>query len=161
MLNGQRSRGPGGADSLLPEPVLDRNCGIFHIDARSLGWCSVVLPTNWRLFMFRAVHFVVVALMLTCAVAPTQAGQAVERGRQVYAAEKCSVCHAIAGTGNKRGSLDGVGAKLSADEIRQWLVNAAEMAAKTKATRKPVMKSYGHLAKDDVDALVALMQTLK
>ena len=81
--------------------------------------------------MFRAVHFVVVALMLTCAVASAQAGQAVERGRQVYAAEKCSVCH------------------------------AAEMAAKTKATRKPVMKSYGHLAKDDVDALVTLLQTLK
>jgi mono/diheme cytochrome c family protein len=86
---------------------------------------------------------------------------AVERGQKVYAAEKCSVCHSIGGTGNKRGPLDEVGSKLSGDELRQWMVNAAEMTAKTKATRKPVMKSYAHLPKDDVDALVAYMQTLK
>jgi len=111
--------------------------------------------------MFRTVHLAVVALLLPGAVPFAQAGQAVERGRQVYAAEKCGVCHAIAGAGNKRGSLDGVGAKLSAVDIRQWLVAAAEMTAKTKATRKPLMKSYGHLTKDDVDALVAYLQTLK
>jgi hypothetical protein len=35
------------------------------------------------------------------------------------------------------------------------------MTAKTKAARKPVMKSYAHLSKDDVDGLVAYLQTLK
>ena len=85
----------------------------------------------------------------------------VERGQKVYAAEKCAVCHAIAGLGNKRGALDGVATKLSADELRQWVTNAAEMTAKTAAARKPVMKSYAHLAKDDVDGLVAYLQTLK
>lgn len=93
--------------------------------------------------------------------APVAAQTPIERGQKVYAAEKCSICHAIAGAGNKRGVLDEVGSKLSADEIRQWLVNATEMAAKTKATRKPVMKSYAHLAKEDVDGLVAYMQSLK
>ena len=57
--------------------------------------------------------------------------------------------------------LDDVGTKLSADEIRQWIVSAPEMAKKTKATRKPPMKAYGHLAKDDVDAVVGYLQTLK
>ena len=89
------------------------------------------------------------------------AQSAIERGQKVYAAEKCVVCHAIAGQGNKRGLLDGVASKLSTDELRQWIVNAAEMTAKTNATRKPVMKSYAHLAKDEVDALVAYLQTLK
>lgn len=97
----------------------------------------------------------------TLSVAPVAAQTPIERGQKVYAAEKCSICHAIAGQGNKRGLLDEVGSKLSADEIRQWLVNAAEMTANTKATRKPVMKSYAHLAKEDVDGLVAFMQSLK
>ena len=51
-------------------------------------------------------------------------------------------------------------AKLKADEIREWIVDAKGMTAKTKATRKPEMKAYA-LPKDDVDALVAYMVTLK
>jgi hypothetical protein len=66
----------------------------------------------------------------------------------------------VAGVGNKRGALDEVGSKLSADEIRQWIVDATAMAAKTKAERKPPMKSYT-LAKEDLDALVAYMASLK
>lgn len=83
-----------------------------------------------------------------------------DKGKAVYTAQKCSVCHAIAGTGNKKGALDGVGAKLSAADIRSWITDAPAMAAKVKAERKPVMKAY-MLPKDDLDALVAYLQTLK
>src|SRR5688572_28808060 len=106
--------------------------------------------------MLRAACILVTAIALPPTVAFAQSP--VERGQKVYATEKCVVCHAIAGQGNKRGSLDGVASKLSADEIRQWIVSAADMTAKTNATSKPVMKSYAHLAKDDLDALVAYMQ---
>lgn len=85
----------------------------------------------------------------------------VERGMKVYAAQKCRVCHSIEGQGAKKGPLDGVGSKLSEDEIRQWLVDAPGMTKKTKATRKPLMKNYSHLPKDDIDALVAYMMSLK
>ena len=84
----------------------------------------------------------------------------VAKGQQVYADQKCSLCHSIAGKGNAKGSLDGVGTKLSADEIRSWITDAKGMTAKTKATRKPEMKAYT-LPKDDVDALVAYLTTLK
>jgi len=84
----------------------------------------------------------------------------VSKGKDVYTAQKCSVCHAIAGTGNKKGVLDGVGAKLSAAEIRSWITDAPAMAAKAKAERKPPMKA-ATLAMDDLDALVAYLQTLK
>ena len=100
----------------------------------------------------------VLAVMSTAASAQTAA---VERGKKVYAAEKCSVCHSISGVGNKRGSLDGVGSKLSSDKIRQWIVSAPEMMAKTKAERKPAMKAYQNLSKEDLDALVAYMASLK
>ena len=84
----------------------------------------------------------------------------VEKGMQVYAAQKCSMCHSIAGKGNAKGSLDGVGSKWSAAEIKQWLVDPAAMAAKAKAVRKPPMKAKPMPA-EDIDALVAYLSTLK
>ena len=86
---------------------------------------------------------------------------AVEKGMKVYTEQKCSLCHAIAGKGNAKGSLDGVGTKLKAEEIRQWMVDPKGMTAKTKAARKPEMKAYPNLAKEDMDALVAYMLSLK
>jgi len=81
-------------------------------------------------------------------------------GAKVYADQKCPVCHSIAGKGNAKGPLDDVGSKLSASDIRSWIEDAPGMTTKTKAARKPVMKTYS-LAKPDVDALVAYLSTLK
>lgn len=85
----------------------------------------------------------------------------VQKGQQVYAARKCSVCHSVAGKGNPKGPLDGVGSKWKADEIRQWIVNWKEMAAKHNATRKPPMTDFSKLPKGDIEALVAYMMSLK
>ena len=84
----------------------------------------------------------------------------VTKGMQVFAAQKCSLCHSIGENGNKKGPLDEVGSTLSAAEIRQWIVSSKEMTEKTGATRKPVMKEF-KLGKDEVDGLVAYLQTLK
>jgi len=83
------------------------------------------------------------------------------QGMKVYSDQKCALCHAIGGKGNAKGPLDAVGTKLTADQIRQWIVSPAEMTKATKAERKPPMKSYASLPKGDVDALVAYLQTLK
>jgi mono/diheme cytochrome c family protein len=85
----------------------------------------------------------------------------VERGMKVYAEQKCSVCHSIAGKGNAKGPLDEVGSRLSADDIREWMVRPAEMTKKTKAERKPPMRAYPNLPKEDLDAIVAYMLSLK
>ena len=102
---------------------------------------------------------VAIALLGTAGSALAQDAK-VQQGQKVYTDQKCSLCHAVAGKGNAKGPLDGVGAKLSADDIRGWLTDAKGMAAKTKATRKPEMKQYT-LNKDDADALVTYLQTLK
>jgi mono/diheme cytochrome c family protein len=93
--------------------------------------------------------------------AAAQSAAQIEHGQKVYAAQKCSICHAIAGKGNAKGALDDVGSKLSTDEIRQWIVDAPAMSAKAKAARKPAMKAYASLPKDDLDALVAYLHSLK
>lgn len=100
-------------------------------------------------------------IFLLCVTLSAAAQDKTEKGKQVYAAQKCQVCHSVAGVGNKKGALDTVGARLKEDEIRQWIVAAPDMAAKAKADRKPPMKAYTTLAKDDLDALVAYLTTLK
>src|SRR5215207_2081292 len=98
--------------------------------------------------MIRIVLAGIVTLVASSAYA--QDAALIKRGEAVYTAQKCSVCHSVAGKGNQRGALDKVGSKLSSDEIHQWIVAAPDMAAKTKATRKPVMKPYTTLSKEDV-----------
>ena len=108
--------------------------------------------------MLRSCILAAAALVLVVNVASAQ--DKVARGAAVYAEQKCQLCHAIAGKGNAKGPLDAVGTKLSAADRKAWLVDAKGMTAKTKATRKPDMKSYT-LPDADVDALVAYMLTLK
>ena len=97
-----------------------------------------------------------------CALpAAAQDATTIAQGQKIYTASKCAGCHSIGGAGNKKGPLDGVGAKLTVDQIRQWIVNPAEMTAKTKAERKPAMRSYPNMAESDLNALVAYLQSLK
>jgi mono/diheme cytochrome c family protein len=109
----------------------------------------------------RSLVCLVVFSGLVTSTASAQDAALVEKGRMAFTAQKCTICHAVNEQGNKKGPLDSVGATLSADEIRQWITNAPEMAAKAKAERKPAMKAFTNLAKADVDALVAYLQTLK
>ena len=81
-------------------------------------------------------------------------------GEEVFVAQKCAMCHSIAGKGQQKGPLDDVGSRLSAEEIRLWIVDAKMMTAKTNAARKPPMRTY-KLEKADLDALVSFLQTLK
>ena len=98
------------------------------------------------------------ASLLIALLVPVSAGA---QGQQVFEAQKCSLCHSVAGKGNAKGPLDGVASKYSAAELKQWIVNPTEMSKKHNATRKPPMKSFASLAAADVDALVAYLQTLK
>ena len=100
----------------------------------------------------------ILAAGLTLGIAASAGAQ--DKGAQVFADQKCSICHSIAGKGNAKGSLDDVGSRLTADEIRAWITDAKGMTAKTKPTRKPEMRAYS-LPKEDVDALVAYLSAMK
>jgi mono/diheme cytochrome c family protein len=96
------------------------------------------------------------------AVAAAQDAALVKKGEEIYAAQKCSTCHSIAGKGGKQSPLDGVGKKLSADDIKAWITNPTEMTKKSGSTKKPPMPNkWAKLPAADVDALVAYMQSLK
>lgn len=102
-----------------------------------------------------------VALALMIALPAIAAGQDAAAGRKVFEAQKCSLCHSVAGKGNPKGPLEGVAKKFTAADLKLWITQPAEMSKKHDATRKPPMKSFASLPAADVDALVAYLQTLK
>jgi mono/diheme cytochrome c family protein len=103
---------------------------------------------------------VLTSLLAVPALAGAQDAAMIEKGKAVYAANKCQTCHMVDGKGNKRSPLDGVGAKHSEDDLRTWITAPAEMEAKLASPPKIKMKAY-KLSPEDLDALVAYMQSLK
>jgi mono/diheme cytochrome c family protein len=107
------------------------------------------------------VRLTLVAVVVTMGLAASASAQDTRaKGEQVYAAQKCAVCHSIGAVGNQKGPLDDVGSRLNAEEIRLWIVDARGMTAKAKAERKPAMRNYV-LPPEDLDALVAYLASLK
>ncbi|HEY6509650.1 MAG TPA: cytochrome c [Vicinamibacterales bacterium] len=105
---------------------------------------------------------VIVAAVVLVGLPCVAAAQGAARGEQVYAAQRCQGCHMIGGKGNKNSPLDGVGARLSVADTKEWIVDPVSAAAKHQSTKKPLMpKTYAKLPAADVDALVAYMQSLK
>ena len=103
----------------------------------------------------------VAVVLIPSGAAFAQNADPVAKGKTVFADQKCKMCHSVAGAGNPKGSLDGVGSKLTADQMKLWLQNPKEAAEKAGATRKPAMKSFADLPAGDRDAVVAYLLTLK
>ena len=108
--------------------------------------------------MFR--RTIALAALTLLVALPAAAQDLKAKGEKLFTDQKCSLCHSVAGKGNVKGPLDDVGSKDSAADIRAWISDANAMTAKTGATRKPAMKQFS-LDKDDVDALVAYLTTMK
>ena len=100
---------------------------------------------------------VVIALALLCVAL---FGQDAKKGAAVYANAKpaCKTCHSIAGQGGKLGTLDGVGAKLTADQIKKWVLTPKDAKAGSK-----MLTAYGpdKISDGDLEDLTAYLLTLK
>ncbi len=94
------------------------------------------------------------AIIMACGAIVLSAADAAH-GKEVYTAQKCQMCHSIAGAGNKAHPLDGVGTKLNAEQIKKWIVTPKEVDPKT------TMKAYPNLPQKDLDDVVAYMESLK
>ena len=76
------------------------------------------------------------------------------KGEKVYGEKHCSMCHSIAGKGNPKTTLDGIGSKMSADEMKKYITAPKSVKADSK------MKAYADMPAAELDALVAYLQTL-
>ncbi len=93
---------------------------------------------------------------------PVTPAARIETGRKVYEREKCAACHEMAGKGNSRFPLDGVGSRLTAAQLRRWITDTARM--EDALPRMPAVRMSAtkfRLKSSDLDALVAYLQSLK
>src|ERR1044072_8510354 len=63
-----------------------------------------------------------------------------QQGAAVFTAQKCTMCHSVAGKGTQTGALDNSAAKNKADHIREWLTDPEGIDARTKPPPTPAIK---------------------
>jgi cytochrome c2 len=98
---------------------------------------------------------VVVILALFGVSAAFSPEGALNHGKEVYATQKCALCHSIFGIGGNKLALDGVGLRLKPEVIKKWIRTPKEMKADT------TMKSYPNLPERDLNDLIAYLMTLQ
>ena len=86
--------------------------------------------------------------------------KAIETGQQIYQQQNCGFCHSIAGQGNPRNPLDGVGTKRTASELRDFITGADTLQGLLTTSIRKMKQKYRKLSDDDLDALVIYMQSL-
>jgi len=95
------------------------------------------------------------------AQAPASDAKLVTQGRELFDSNKCTKCHFAENRGNKNGQvLDGIHAKITADDVRKWITNPVAQTAKLKDKPDQPMKKLD-LKPAEVDALVAYVMSLK
>jgi mono/diheme cytochrome c family protein len=92
----------------------------------------------------------------------TRTPASIEQGKRIYESQRCATCHMVDGKGNRLFPLDGVGARLSAAEIRRWLTHTAAMEDALPKKPAILMSSRKYdLNERDLNALVSYLQSLK
>lgn len=84
----------------------------------------------------------------------------IEAGRQLYLQQRCALCHSIAGQGNPRNSLDGIGIKHSATELRDFIIGADTLQGVLPDNILKIKQQYRRLPANQLDDLVIYMQSL-
>jgi cytochrome c2 len=106
--------------------------------------------------MKTALIFMSLGLMVVMGAAVAASPQSsADHGRDVYAVQKCALCHSIAGIGGKKLALDGVGSRLKAEDMRKWIRTPKEMKPGT------TMKPYPNLPEKDLADLTQFLLTLR
>ena len=69
-------------------------------------------PRMLPLIALSVLALTLVAALASPVLASPRDDAQIARGQEVYTAQKCGMCHSVAGKGGKQSPLDGVGAKL-------------------------------------------------
>jgi len=82
-------------------------------------------------------------------------------GQQIYQQLTCARCHSIADEGSPRNPLDGVGARRSAEQLRDWITGADALQGIMPDRALRMKQPYKALSDEELDALVSYMQSLR
>lgn len=135
-------------------------------------WAKRIALVTGLLVLLLAITFANIqnppAIMEHSAPAPLPAGleattldpRQIDAGSQIYQQQGCARCHAIAGAGNRRYPLDGVGTRRTVAELHDWIVGAEAVRGGLSANVAELKQGYRGLSASDRDALVSYLQSL-
>lgn len=96
---------------------------------------------------------------------PTEAAPAdpaaVAAGREVYEAQGCGLCHAIAGAGDPAYPLDGIGRRMHREQLRQHIAPPERMRAKFPDAVFEMKQAYHALPETEMNQLLAYLGSLR
>lgn len=126
-------------------------------------WVRIVAATSGALVVLLAALFAWLQnpSATTAPVAAPPDPEVAAAGRAVYAEQNCALCHAIAGEGNPRFPLDGVGSRHDAQALRDWILAQGEIEDNLSARAAAMKRAYRELPESDLEALVGYLQTLR
>jgi len=85
----------------------------------------------------------------------------VAEGRRVYEEQGCARCHTVQGEGNPRSPLDGVGARLTPELLRAFVVASDDVRASLSPSVARAKFAFASLSEPELDALVTYLETLR
>jgi hypothetical protein len=96
----------------------------------------------------------------TAPAPPAATAPVVARGRAVLEAQGCLRCHAVAGVGNMRAPLDGVGARRDAAGLHAWTVGTPALADSLPASVFRAKQGYQTMPAGEMEALIGYLGSL-
>ncbi|NOQ90109.1 MAG: c-type cytochrome [Gammaproteobacteria bacterium] len=85
----------------------------------------------------------------------------IEAGKEVYKQQSCARCHSIAGKGNPRNPLDGIGDVYTAEELRDWITAGDTLRDELPEYLFKLKQRFRKLTDDEIDSLITYMQSLR
>lgn len=85
----------------------------------------------------------------------------VRRGRAVFEEQGCLRCHRVAGEGSPRSPLDGVGARLTPEEIHAFIVADDAVRGSLSPSVARAKTEFAEMPEGDLGALVTYLAALR
>lgn len=112
-----------------------------------------------KIIAMTAALFVLLSIFFAWLQNPViESNNKIENGILVFEKHGCVQCHAISGKGNTRLPLDGIGSRMSAKEIRHWIVANPAVRNKLSAGIIKFKSSYSSIPEQEMSQLLNLLK---
>lgn len=80
-------------------------------------------------------------------------------GQSIFETQHCGTCHSFAGAGNPRLPLDGIGQKMTDEEIQDWITGSGPATNKLSALIMKRKQGYREMPEEQMRLLIAYLRS--
>ncbi len=101
------------------------------------------------------------AVSTSAPLPPAASKASIAAGRATFAANGCARCHAIAGQGNPRSPLDGIGARRDRAQLRAAVLGQGSDQTDLPTRVRAAKQAYAALPASELEALLDYLASLR